>query len=473
MKLKYLIPGILSLLTAGIILFYVLMLRPIIGVADNGDFARIMNSTGLNYIPSAFDERYFGFVNREYLVGIPIPFGGGYFSTEILIVALAVFLSQMVFPSGIFDIRYLSFIYAIVFLTAIFLINLGIRKKWGMAGWLSAAVIIFVFADSAYISYFNSLYGEAVTLVFLLIMVGAGIYMAAEAKPKLWILIVFFTGAVFFAGAKVQNSPAGLLAALFGIRLFSLRKDALWKRTVLVSIAFIIGVSLLSYVTISKDIKTCNKYQTVFFGILKDSPDPAGDLRELGLNPEYKVLAGTNYFLKDYPIDIRAPEFKKEIYDKVNHLKIAGFYMKHPGRFLKKLDTAAFNGFKLKQGFGNYEKYPGLGYKTTAEFFNTWSNFKLRLLPHTLLFAGVFFTVFILVLILEYLWNPDIQSRLIVELLAFVSLTGILQFIMPIIGDGEADLSKHLFLFNVCFDMMAAALAVYIPCRLFNRVYKG
>jgi outer membrane scaffolding protein for murein synthesis (MipA/OmpV family) len=48
------------------------MLRPIIGVADNGDFGRIMGSTGLRHMSDNFNDRYFGFVNREYLIGIPV-----------------------------------------------------------------------------------------------------------------------------------------------------------------------------------------------------------------------------------------------------------------------------------------------------------------------------------------------------------------------------------------------------------------
>lgn len=466
MKLKFVRPEIASAFASLFILVYVLMLPPVIGVADNGDFARIMNSTGLHYLTSGFDERYFGYVNRLYGVGIPIPFGGGYFSTEIFAVAVAVALSQSIFPSGVFDIRYLSFVYILVFIAALFLIVLGIRKKWGWSGWMTAIVTILVFSDTAYISYFNSFYGEAVTLVFLLLMAGAGIYMATAARPGLWALILFFAGAAFFSGAKVQNSPAGLLAVLLGIRFIRLRKDYLWKRTVVISTLFVIAASLLSYFTISKDIKTCNKYQTVFYGILKDSPDKAGDLRELGLNPDFKVLAGTNYFMSEYPINIRTREFKSEIDSKINHLNIAGFYLKHPARLVNKLEVAAFNGFRLKQGFGNYEKLPGMEYKTTANIFSFWSNFKLEKLPHTLLFITIFFAGFILILIVEYLRNKDIQARLLMELMAFVSLTGIMQFVMPIIGDGEADLSKHLFLFNVCFDLMFAAALIYCLNRL-------
>ena len=172
--------------------------------------------------------------------------------------------------------------------------------------------------------------------------------------------------------------------------------------------------------------------------------------------------------MKEYPIDIRTPEFKEEIDNTLNHLKIAGFYLKNPGRLLDKLEVAALEGFLLKQGFGNYEKYPGVAYKTTANIFSVWSNFKVSTLPHTLIFIIVFFAGFFLVLALEYIRNKDIQMRLLLEIMAFISLTGIMQFVMPIIGDGEADLSKHLFLFNVCFDLMFTAVVIYSLYRMWN-----
>ena len=478
MRLKNLKVEIFAVGAAVFILVYILMLHPVIGVADNGDFARIMGSTGLQYMTTDYDERYFGFVNRQYKTGLAIPFGGGYFSTEIFIVSLAVLLSQSVWSSGIFDIRYLSFLYILIFLSSIYLIIRYHRQKLGQTGWLLAILLIFIFADIGYISYFNSLYGEAVSLVFLLLMAGAGIYLAVEDKPRLWGLMAFFAGALFFAGAKVQNSPLGLLAALLGLRIFKLRGDNVWRKVAIFSAAAVVFISFFSYITVSREIRVCNKYQTVFYGILKDSPNPAEDLEELGLSPDLAVLAGTNYFLEEYPIDIRNAEFKNELYEKISHFKVAAFYLKHPDRLLKKLGIAAENAFKLKQGVGNYEKYPGITYKQTANIFGFWSDFKMNVLPHSLLFVALFYIAYFSVLFYAYIRSKDIKSKLYVELLSIIWLIGVIQLIIPIIGDGEADLSKHLFLFNAGFDMMFIAGIVFLvrqgtvlACRIYRRFY--
>lgn len=461
MKLHKIRLELVVVLIIGIILTYVLMVRPVIGVADNGDFPRIMNSVGLSYMSASYEERFFGYVNREYKIGIPIPFGGGYFSTELLTVAAAVALNRFLSTSGIFDIRQLGFLYSVVFIFSIFLIVMCVRKRWAFAGWLTAIFLIFIFADTAYTSYFNSLYGEAVTLVFLLLMIGAGLYLAFNEKPQLWILLVFFTGALFFAGAKVQNSPAGLFAVLLSFRLVRLRKDILWKRMVIALSIAVVTVSILSYVLVSSDIKVCNKYQTVFYGILKDSPDPPGDLAELGLDPAFEVLAGTNYFMAQYPLDIRASGFRSTINEKVSHLKIGLFYMKHFDRLVGKLEVAAFNGFKLSQGFGNYERSEGIEYKKTTSFFTFWSEFKMKVLPHSLFFIVLFFSASGFIIFFEYLRQKEKRDFMLLELCAFIWITGVLQFILPVIGDGEADLSKHLFLFNVCFDILFTGVSVY------------
>ena len=453
--------------TALFILCYILLLRPIIGVADNGDFARIMNSTGLFYLSDESVDRYFGFVNRLYGIRYAIPLGGGYLSTELPLVMLAIYICKSFSGTAYFDIRFLAAVYILVLTAAIFHVARCYRKDAGIVGLFPVLLTVLIFCDIGYISYFNSLYGEPVTLVFLLLMAAMAMMLAMEEKPALWMLVIFCTGAFFFAGAKVQNTPAGLLAALLCVRLVWLRKDAVWRWISLLGAVSVIAVSILCYASISKEIKVCNKYQTVFYGILKGSTDPAGDLAELGMDPSLAVLAGTNYFMEKYPIDIKTPEFREMLFGKVNYISVAGFYLRHPRRFLQKLEYAAENGFKLKQGFGNYEKYPGIQYKQTSNIFGFWSDFKIKVLPHTLPFVFAFYTIVIVVLIYKYKRARDNRAEnkktglFLMEFLGFITLMGIIQFVLPIIGDGDADLSKHLYLFNISFDLLFVAGVTY------------
>jgi hypothetical protein len=444
-----------------VILSLVLMLRPITGIADNGDFARIMNSTGLSTLSDLREDRYFGYVNRLYNTSYIIPFGGRYLSTQIPLVVLAVYISKALSGALLFDIRTLGAIYTLILAAAVFLTIRCIRKRSGYVSVFSALVLLLILCDIGYTAYFNSLYGEPVTFTFLLLMAGTALTLATAEKPAVWMLLLFGTAALFFSGAKVQNGPSGLLAALLCIRLVWLRKDTIWRSIAMVSAAAVVFVSLSCYLGVSKEIKVCNKYQSVFYGILKNSPDPAGDLQELGLDPSLAPLAGTNYFMESYPIDIRTPEFKKMIYENINYTKVAGFYLKHPSRFLQKLEFAAANGFQLKQGFGNFEKYPGINYKQTTNSMGFWSDFKMKVLPHTLFFIGAFYVVVFLALVYEYGRADNPGKRFLVEFFGFIAITGAMQLILPIIADGEADISKHLFLFDVSFDMLFVSGLTY------------
>jgi len=448
------------------ILSCILFIRPITGVADNGDFARVMNSTGLQYITNSASDRYFGYVNRLYKTGFIMPFGGGYISTELPIVLLAVFISRTFLDAGLFDIRFLGAVYTLVFTAAVFLIVRCVRKRSGFSGAVAAIALVLVFCDTGYISYFNSLYGEPVSSVFLLLLAGSALFLVSREKPPIWALVLFGISAMIFAGAKIQNSPAGIVAALLLLRAVRLRKDTLWKRVSFLLAVSVVVVSALCYTGVSNDIKICNKYQTVFYGILRGSPDPERDLGELGLDPSLAVLAGTNYFMEEYPVDIRMPEFKEMISTKVNHFKILSFYLRHPARLLGKLEYAADNGFKLNQGVGNFEKYPGIEYKQVTKAFSFWSSFKQNVLPHSLLFLAVTYLAAVLAVVYEYVRRRGTPERFIIESAGFILLTGMMQFVLPIIGDGDADLSKHLYLFNVSFDLLFVTGLTYLSAKI-------
>ncbi|MGI6779036.1 MAG: hypothetical protein ACOX7R_13805 [Acetivibrionales bacterium] len=464
MKSKFLKPEIMAALLSAVVLIHILITEPIIGIADNGDFERIMGSTGLEYITDSYKERYFGYVNREYRMASPLSTWSGYFSTQAVPVLLAKIISRLFVPGkAIFDIRSLGFIYSCFFVLSLYLIIKYNRQSNPLLNWILAGLLVFVFTDSGYISYFNSLYGEAASFSALLLTSALAVYIIKRKNPGLPALIAFFLSAIFLTGSKAQNAPIGICLAVLGIRFIHLRKDFLWKRCIIYSCAVLLFTASFSYFSIPYGIRLCNKYQTVFYGVLRNSPNPERDLEELGLDTGLSVLAGTDFFANSYPLDIRDEEFLKEIDEKINPVKILSFYLKHPSRYLDKLRITSENGFKLVQGYGNFEKDEGRRFRETTSSFILWSNFKENVLPHSLIFTAVFFAIYILFLSAQYIKIKDsLSGRLYIELYAFLWLTGLIQFIVPVIGDGEADLSRHLFLFNVCFDIMLISAAVYI-----------
>ncbi|WP_409345665.1 hypothetical protein [Paenibacillus sp. MBLB4367] len=444
------------LLATAFIVVYLLMVKPIIGVANNGDFERIMGTVGLAdlHFEEPYAEKYFAYFHSKYAIshmGL-----GGYISTQLIAVFAAVGLNLAAYSRELFDIRFLSGLYAALLLGAFYLILRWGRTNTRTVNVVLAVLLVVVFADVGYLAYFNSLFGEPTTFVFLLLTIGFALAISRRSEhPTIGLLVCFFASAFMLVGSKIQYAPAGIIVALLGFRLWGLRADRKWKRTVAGLSAFLVLASAGFYLSAPKEISSINKYQTVFFGILKDSKTPERDLEQLGISPKLAVLAGTNYFTPDTPIKQNDPSMKPEFYDKISHFKVLGFYMTHPARFIQKLERAAENSMMIRPYYlGNYEKAEGKPAGKVALSYSFWSEFKKNALPNSLLSVVVLYVVYYGGLLLFWRRCTSPFYRFAAEMLAAVGAVGAIAFVTPLIGDGEADLGKHLFLYTLCYDVM-------------------
>ena len=83
---------------------------------------------------------------------------------------------MMLLPNDrIFDIRFLGFLYFILYLPALYLIIRQVcqRVKNFSEGAFIAGVGLLIFSDVGYVTYFNSFYPEAIWFISLLYCIGA------------------------------------------------------------------------------------------------------------------------------------------------------------------------------------------------------------------------------------------------------------------------------------------------------------
>lgn len=459
-------PELLVALVGCGLLVYLLFFRPFIGVADNGDFLRMMNTIGLNYYDAAepYADRFFSFSHSRF--AYENLFRGFYPSSQILIVLVPRLIGGLIHGS-FFDIRLLGAVYAILLLAATWLLVKHNSRGSYITGLLIGAAILFVFYDIGYLAYFNSLFGEPVSMVFMLLTFALGLRLTSQEKPSTRGLTLFFIAVLFLVCSKIQNAPIGIAFALIFLRLMTLDGAGKWRKLALRFSVAIFLVSIVMYVAAPKDLKHINLYQTVFFGILNESPDVKGDLQDLGLPERLEVLAGTNYFQSDTVIKQDDPSLVPDFYDRVSHKDVLFFYLKHPGRLIDNMEYAASNSMAVRPYYlGNYEKSESKQAGALSFTYSTWSQFKNKHLPHTLGFLSVFYLVYFAGALFEYFRSKDARGRIAGELLMLLGLIGIFSFLVPILGDGRADIGKHLFLFNVCFDMMVVVMFGWIVHRL-------
>lgn len=449
------------LLAAVCIVIPLLFAGTFIGVADNGDFLRIMNSIGLNYYAEeSYEDRFFGYAHA--LFAYDTFFRGFYPSSQLMLVVIARFIGQL-FNGHTFDIRVLGALYAALLIAAGYMLVKYNKTKSLVTGVLLAILLLFIFFDVAYLAYFNSLFGEPMSLLALLMTAAIGLMLLQKERPSRRMLVLFFTAILFLVCAKTQNAPIGIGFALLSLRYARLREDKPWRRLALALSAMTVLVSVGMYVAAPKDFKDINIYQTVFFGILNDSPDVEGDLEELGLPARLSVLAGTNYFQSGTAIKQNDPSLKADFYDRMSHVDVLWFYMKHPGRLIDKMEYAAENGMSIRPYYlGNYEKAEGKPRGALSYAYSGWSEFKRHYLPNELWFIVLVFAVYFLAAVWEWIRCSKLKSRIAAELFILLGLTGIFSFLIPIVGDGQADMGKHLFLFNVVFDAILVTAVVWI-----------
>jgi len=115
---------------------------------------------------------------------------------------------------------------------------------------------------------------------------------------------------------------------------------------------------------------------------------------------------------------------------------------------------------------GSYDQSAGKPYGEVAFTYSGWSEFKRHSLPNALWFVTLIYVLYFAGAIYEYVRSREAGSRIRALIFGSIGLIGLFSFAVPLLGDGEADLGKHLFLFNVCFDMMLVIGVLYIIGKL-------
>ena len=70
-------------------------------------------------------------------------------------------------------------------------------------------IFVFIFCDAGYLLYFNSLYGEPLQYVSLMILIALGLLI--YKRPTIPKIACFFVALYFFAGSKLANVPYSVI----------------------------------------------------------------------------------------------------------------------------------------------------------------------------------------------------------------------------------------------------------------------
>ncbi|HEX4884838.1 MAG TPA: hypothetical protein VFX05_11915, partial [Casimicrobiaceae bacterium] len=145
-----------AVLALAAVLVNQLLVPPIIGLADNGDYGRLWNQFGIHSTLPEGNTRYFGHVVRDWLVDPAKAWDTGFASPDVELVKVAMHVNPLFALPGHFDIRSLAVVRILLFLGAAALLMQAACRAGRWPAVLAFAALAVVFADVGYVSYFNS-----------------------------------------------------------------------------------------------------------------------------------------------------------------------------------------------------------------------------------------------------------------------------------------------------------------------------
>ena len=278
---------------------------PTVGLADNGDASRLMCRLGLQLGPGASPPTF----ESRYVPAEPCPIDGwtDYRTSWRPVVELTVWLQRQLTGEAGFDVAALGVLCSLLLGAGAALLFLALPGRLSARGLLVGPVVAAA-CDIGFVSYFNSGYSDPagfLGLVFLL----AGLVGFVTRRSAGW-LVLTMGSAAFLSTAKTQLVvTVGVVAIVLVVSCRQWTRPpapARWRvrRPYLVVAGSLALVAALAAATAKGQgafFSRGNKMNMLFFTLLPDSPDPARDLRRMGLPPSLARYSGTGAWAPTAP----------------------------------------------------------------------------------------------------------------------------------------------------------------------------
>jgi hypothetical protein len=483
------------------------------GLANNGDFERVMTwfTSGPANMPEdwpalntpEYHDRFFIYFIPDWKLDFPLK---GTFSSVELLWLPGVLLNWLFYSKAVLSMNMVGLIPRLLSLLILWLafrwINYAYHPPPGLEpvgglrqGGEGEALVLtltlgvpltMLLGSGAYLAYFNSFYQETGSFVFLFLFIAALIYawrvdyieprpvheeghgfddgesieLKEPMRPHLWPRFLALAALLCLLTSKASNFYWVIACVLLVVPW----REVLRRPKAFIPLYIGIAVTLALVVALipsRPDLRRNNYFQSLFKGALTFSKEPAQRLEDLGLKGAKKCVYQSAF----YPT---GNECIKQFGDKISFLSTAQVILHEPLILFRTARYAAQNMQGLTLQLGKYEKGAKNLPRIQTILLGAWSSFKERYFPRSLglLVTLAFFTVFFVL----NLKGSHGMRRELAMLGLLATLACFIDMNVQVLGDGRADIVKHLFLANLLFDLAAiAALNVGVICFLFDR----
>jgi hypothetical protein len=442
------------------ILGYQLFVWPPIGLANNGDFGKIISLFSLG-TPRGDEYIY---VKLTYQFGPAYHWKSGYYSSEMLLVGAAVGLNHLLSKDGSFDLRLMGLIHSLLLILAA---NLLVGVLAGIPGWrrwLLWTMAIFCFSDVMYVSYFNSFYMDAGALIFLTLAVVFFLRAAAwrNKVDTIWLIICV----VLLLLSKSQHAILGLWLA----PLFALFGSSLWPHNgrvfSVVSAAVVVCVTILSVKLSPFDYAARGYYTVIFTQILPHSKNVTADLQALGLDDSYLNRIGTHAYSDNAGMD--DPEFARVFMQRTSYARLGWFFLTHPRDAPLALEVSLGEAGRQRPPMGNFDRSAGLPALSESQAFAVWSNAKRRIFhEHGIRYLNYCVFTTVLICAITSARRRTLPNVLLAGIFALAGM-GISETLVASLADA-VDVTRHYFISAAILDLEFLVFLAVITFKVHTR----
>jgi hypothetical protein len=454
-----------------IILLYSILAPLLIntGIADNGDFTRSMQwfiekpaafATNWPSDDAAWKRRFANFWIDAWTMKPSAEIGvmESYSSAQLL--NMAGIAANTVAGNADYSLRTASIPARIVELAGFAALAVLFHAATRSAA-LTFVTLLFVSAillDLSYKAFFNSFYEERASLLYLTILVPATITSFKAGSGWGW-KVLFAAALALFASSKAQFAPTP--AILLTVHLLHLGASTLFtrpagpapssalggRRLVSTVVLFLIPQIIALVVTSGYGFGKVNAYNSVFLGALTFSEEPLRHLDDFP--PDAARCIGANVYHPDTCF--------KEMSPHTTHGNAIKIYLAD----LPALTRAATFAAEAMHGIALDElSKRHLDDAVTPVIAPTFWTSTKGLMPKGIGFYGMVLAVSALLLPLSRIAELK-PFALVAQFLNAIALS---QTVIVVVGDGRAEIQKHLLVANFAFDLafvLTIAFAVY------------
>ena len=434
---------------ASAIVSYQILVPPVVGLANNGDFGKVIgvfNLTGPIEDENGWADSRWEFNPRKH-------YWAGFYSSEHLLMAAAIAVNTVFSKDGYFDLRAIGLIHGALFLLALGLLWTLLEEAPRPLRLATCGAALFCFTDVMYVSYLNSFYMDVAAWLFL--SIAAMLYLRWLRWRRRPDGMCF---AFCCAMAIASKAPHGI----FGFWLAALVLAGgypLWPKQRRWTVASAASLSLLAALWITKsappDYASRGVFTMAFYRILPHSKNAGRTLRDLGLDESYRRYIGMHSFSEGSPMSDDA--FIERFRQRISFSGLAWFYLTHPRDTYMALRFSLNEAGTQRPYLGNFDRHMGYPRFQTSRAFAFWSDLKKAAFDQK--GSRYFFTFLGLAGAVAALLAAQCRSLHPGAVAGGVALIGMAFTALCVASLADAvDVPRHHLLFYVLFDMLVVLL---------------